>query len=421
MQNIIHGDCLEEMCKMEPNSIDFIVTDPPYGLNFMGKDWDGEVPNQDIWAEALRVCKPGSMLAAFGGSRTHHHLMIALERAGWEIRDVIMWIYGQGFPKSMDISKAIDKSKGLERQIIGKKIGRASSPVSDMRGGKLHAGGVINGGIDCSAITGSACELSEEFSGYGTALKPAYEPIIIAMKPIEKTFAFNAEKWGVAGINVDDSRVGNEERFNGPATPKKETFNCSPKSGIDYLGQVVKGRWPANIIFDEEAAERLDEMSGVSSSRSGGLTFRNKKTQQLKGLGLTNRTGHDDSGGASRFFYCAKASSSERNRRLEGMPLKQGRPLQISNWDGQTNGSGEVMGKSKPQSNFHPTVKPIALMKYILKLLAPPGNPICLDPFAGSGSTLVAAQELGIRCIGIEKQEEYFHIAEKRIESYVRK
>jgi site-specific DNA-methyltransferase (adenine-specific) len=358
---IILGDCLDVMKEMAENSIDFIVTDPPYGLNFMGKDWDKSIPNQEIWAEALRICKPGSMLAAFGGSRTHHHLMIALEKSGWEIRDVIMWLYGSGFPKSHN-------KFGLE--------------------------------------------------GYGTALKPAYEPIILAMKPLDGTFAQNAEKWGLAGINIQECRIETSELK--PYSPglhkdSPSTYNDDSWIGKDQIKLAPSGRWPANLILDEEAAEMLDEQSGISKSNSGGITFRKEETKQLKGLGKTERTGHNDCGGASRFFYCAKSSSKERNAGLEGMPLKESRPLGISNWEGQTNGSGQVMGKSNPQSNFHPTVKPISLMKYILKLLASPGNPICLDPFAGSGSTLLAAQELGINCIGIEKMPEYHEIAQKRI------
>lgn len=282
---------------MDCNTIDFIVTDPPYGLNFMGKKWDSQVPNQEIWAEVFRICKPGAMLAAFGGSRTHHHLMVALEQAGWEIRDVIMWIYGSGFPKS--------------HNYFG-------------------------------------------FDGYGTALKPAYEPIIIAMKPLEGTYAKNASKWGLGGINIDDSRI--------------------------------QSRWPANLIFDEESAKILDEQTGILKSGKPGTRRKDHKTNCMTGnLNLTGKkeSGIGDSGGASRFFYCAKASAKEKNIGCE--------------------------------KNNHPTVKPISLMKYIIKLLAPPGNPLLLDPFSGSGSTLIAAKELGIRAIGIEMNSEYCEIAEKRI------
>jgi site-specific DNA-methyltransferase (adenine-specific) len=328
-QEIIHGDCLEVMKTMDDNSIDFICCDPPYGLNFMGKKWDDKVPNIDIWTESLRICKPGSMLAAFGGSRTHHHLMLALEKSGWEIRDVIMWLYGSGFPKSHN-------KFGLE--------------------------------------------------GYGTALKPAYEPIILAMKPLEGTYKQNAEKWGVAGININESRIEGVKRSPEFKNPKSESgWPClgENKNLIDWDN--TKGRWPSNLILSEEAAEQLDHMTGVLSK---GHIPKKSNINPFHGSNHKNIEREErylDSGGASRFFYVAKASSSERNKGLEG------------------------------KSNTHCTVKPLSLMKYILKLLAPPGNPICLDPFAGSGSTLLAAKELGINCIGIEKELEYYDIAKARL------
>lgn len=360
---LLHGDCLESMRCICENTIDFIVTDPPYGLHFMGKDWDGRVPAIEIWAEALRVCKPGAMLAAFGGSRTHHHLMLAIEGAGWEIRDVVMWIYGSGFPKSHN-----------------------------------------KFGID----------------GYGTALKPAYEPIIIAMKPLNGTFAHNAEKWGVAGINIDGCRI--------PGQWVRSSTSRDDIRGGNYINESTKriecepqesnslGRWPANIIFDEEAAEQLDQMTGVLKSGSGDKHSKNKHENIYKD-GLKPISGlreyKSDSGGASRFFYCAKASTSERNKGLEGMPLKD--PVYGNDsGDGLGRGISNTRQDIKRQ-NTHPTVKPISLMKYIITLLAPPGNPVCLDPFMGSGSTGIACKELGIDFMGIEKEADYIEIAEKRI------
>lgn len=330
-QRIIHGDCLEIMKSMSSNSIDFIVTDPPYGLNFMGKKWDSEIPNKDIWLETLRICKPGSMLAAFGGSRTHHHLMIALEQAGWEIRDVIMWIYGQGFPKSHN-------KFGLE--------------------------------------------------GYGSALKPAYEPIILCQKPLQGTYANNSKIWGIGGINIDKGRIeGKKESVPNPLfnSPTGKTYQMKCGEGRNgEMSDNSKGRWPTNLILDEESGEILDEMTG--NLKSGCLKSSDELSKECNrgiykhGRKLKNvNTFESNEGGASRFFYCAKASPSER------------------------------------KENRHPTVKPIALMKYLIKLLAPPNNPVCLDPFAGSGSTLVAAKDLGINCIGIEKEEEYMEICKTRI------
>jgi site-specific DNA-methyltransferase (adenine-specific) len=329
---IIHGDCLIEMAKMDVNSIDFIVTDPPYGLRFMGKHWDYGIPGNEFWSEALRICKPGSMLAAFGGTRKHHRLMCAIEDAGWEIRDCMMWLYGSGFPKSHN-----------------------------------------NFG----------------FEGYGTALKPAWEPIILAMKPLDGTFAQNAEKWGVAGINIDESRIESEE---GPLinSDRLEGNNTYGKnlSGSFQIGTTILGRWHANLILDEEAAAELDRQSGIS---------------------------------ASRFFYCAKASSKERNEGLKGMPLKQKGAKDGEKVCNTKKGPTNALrpDNSTKSENFHPTVKPLALMKYIIKLLAPPGNPVLLDPFAGSGSTLIAAKQLGVKAIGIELEKEYCEIAVKRLEGYL--
>lgn len=385
MYKIIHADCLEEMNKMSDNSIDFIVTDPPYGFNFMGKKWDSKVPNIEIWKEALRICKPGSMLAAFGGSRTHHHLMIALEQAGWEIRDVIMWLYGQGFPKSLDISKAIDKAKGLNRKVIGIKPGH--------KGFENNNSHSLNGEwsrpwtLDQEKVnlyhsqTEANSDLAKTFSGYGTALKPAYEPIIIAMKPLEGTFAQNAEKWGLGGINIDDCRIETSEEKIIVKGTKSSGGILNRVEGKRISEYLAKGRWPANIILDQESGEFLDEQTGILKSGSGvknpiGGATTGFHTSNWKDSGY--REG--DSGGASRFFYCAKASNKER---------------------------GEL--------NNHPTVKPISLMKYIIQLLAPPNNPTLLDPFAGSGTTLLAALELKIKCIGIEKELEYIEIIKKRL------
>jgi DNA modification methylase len=393
---ILHGDCLEVMRTMDDNSIDFVVTDPPYGLKFMGKNWDHGIPGEEYWKELLRICKPGSMLAAFGGTRTYHRLTCAIEDAGWEIRDCIMWITGQGFPKSMDVSKAIDKTLRCEREVIGKKIDISSGKEMSIKQAK---GG--NSGEKSEEwnrpwkqntealqkncfITAPSSDLAKIFSGYGTALKPAWEPIILAMKPLEGTFAQNAEKWGVAGINIDESRIPtNGENPKGSGNRANQSIYMQGWKGNEGCKTPELGRWPSNLILDEEAAEMLDQQAGIN---------------------------------ASRFFYCAKASSSERNRGLEGMPIKQ-----TMGGGGLNNTDDDVCGKygsiKAPQQNSHPTVKPIALMKYILKLLAPPGNPICLDPFCGSGSTLVAAKELGINCIGIEKEAEYAEIAQKRFDN----
>lgn len=367
---ILLGDCLDHMKKMEDNSIDFIVTDPPYGIAFMGKNWDRGIPSTQYWQEMLRVCKPGSMMLCAGLPRMIHRLGCIVEDSGWEIRDMIMHLFGSGFPKSHN------------------KFG---------------------------------------LPGYGTALKPAWEGWILAMKPLDGTFAKNAEKRGIAGLNIDESRIGigGTKRSHQAEYPKNEDGTEDRSKHLARTGHSVEsngmGRWPANLILSEEAAEELDQMTQKQIHLSGRSTAGDHSKSMFSGLGKNDygkRVDYEDNKtGASRFFYCPKASSAERNKGLEEMPVKENRPLGISNWDGQTNGSGKVMGKSSPQANNHPTVKPIALMKYLLKLLAPPGNPIILDPFAGSGSTLVAAKELGIRFIGIEKEPEYHAIAEARIKA----
>ena len=364
--SIICGDCLEEMRKMGENSISAIVTDPPYGLSFMGKGWDYAVPDRLYWAECYRIMVPGSFLIAMGGTRTFHRLTCAIEDAGLEIRDCISWLYGSGFPKSHN-------QFGLK--------------------------------------------------GYGTALKPAWEPCIVAMKPLDGTFKQNAEKWGQAGINIDGCRIGEEDT-------RAPTYNMTSKGhkggaygsmDVDYSrnGQIAgcaKGRWPANVILDEEAAKMLDEQSGVLKSGSGD---KHSKTQMGGYQGgfkpLNGKCDYSaDSGGASRFFYCAKASSSERNEGLELVPIAtdDGRNIPIDN--------AYQRGKTL-RKNSHPTVKPLKLMEYLIKLVMPPKDGILLDPFAGSGTTILAAHNLGMKALGIEQNPEYCEIARARLENAIKK
>jgi site-specific DNA-methyltransferase (adenine-specific) len=333
---IICGDCLEEMRKMEDNSISAVVTDPPYGLSFMGKGWDHVVPDQKYWEQCLRVTKAGGYLFAFGGARCFHRLAGAIEDSGYELRDCVMWIYGSGFPKSHN-----------------------------------------HFGID----------------GYGTALKPAYEPIIMAMKPCDGTFKQNAEKWGQAGINIDGCRIGTNV----------ETCPNTRSGGIWTQGEVVeaknhnKGRWPANVILDEEAAKMLDESIYIE---------KRKNKTPFHSLDVPDRE-KIRSLGASRFFYCAKASSSERNEGLERLERLEA-------------GVGALRdsGRGKTSANNHPTVKPLKLMEYLIKLIMPHKDGILLDPFAGSGTTILAAHKLGLKAIGIEKQPEYAEMAKSRIEYF---
>lgn len=396
MQKMINGDCLKVMKEMQDNSIDFIVCDPPYGINFMNRSFDKfkDQPafNPLVWKEALRVCKPGSMLAAFGGDRTHHHLMLALEQAGWEIKTCIYWITGQGFPKSHNFG-----CKGSQhKEQCNRESGafRKQSSTQERRGKTCET---------CKGIIG--------FEGYGTALKPAAEIIVLAMKPLEGTYAKNVMKWGLGGINIDKCRIPSEL----PEGRKNHGGGTSIFKGLnlEYKHSLPNGRWPANLILDEEAAQLLDQQSGFSKSSSN----ERKKGKQVNCFGKFKEIKKDynhlnDSGGASRFFYCAKASAKERNA---GMEEKLCGMMEDDNYPIKT-GSGNL--RETKRQNYHPTVKPLSLMRYIITLLAPPGTPTFLDPFAGSGSTLCAAKQLGINAIGIEIDKDYCEIAEKRIQFY---
>ena len=385
LNKIYNMDCLEGMKLLDDNSVDSIVTDPPYELGFMGKAWDstGIAYNVDMWKECLRVLKPGGHLLSFGGSRTYHRMACAIEDAGFEIRDQIMWIYGSGFPKSHDISKAIDKKLGT--YVEGKLL-----PSSRTTG--ASATGIATTFRKKTASNPQAPE-AQQWDGWGTALKPANEPIVLARKPIsEKTIAENVLKWGTGGLNIDGCRI--------PANWKEEyppswfTSGKSKENAKDYWGKgnikkntvadriSDKGRFPANVILDEEAGKLLDEQSGNLKSggtRPNGINKSERSWKNTSKEIIANNYIPPSEGGASRFFYCAKASRKERG-----------------------------------EGNNHPTVKPIKLMEYLITLITPP-NGIVLDPFIGSGTTAIAALNTGRFFIGIEKEEKYVEIARKRI------
>ncbi len=394
LNRIYNMDCLEGMKLLDDNSIDSIVTDPPYELGFMGLKWDnmGIAYNIELWKECLRILKPGGHLLAFGGTRTYHRMACAIEDAGFEIRDQIMWIYGSGFPKSHDISKAIDKMAGAEREVIGeyRVTGNALTPTS-VKGG-TYVTGAPSSGAGYLKITAPATPEAKQWDGWGTALKPANEPIVLARKPLsEKTVAENVLKWGTGGLNIDGCRLNTLPRKTGtkPTNDKPtgtgNTLVGSSKNRQAKYDMLNKGRFPANVILDEEAGKMLDEQSGIL--KSGGGNKANKKPPARKSQVIpTKDTGEiwePNSGGASRFFYCAKASKKERG-----------------------------------EGNNHPTVKPIKLMEYLITLITPP-NGIVLDPFIGSGTTAIAALNTGRFFIGIEKEEKYVEIARKRIAEHM--
>lgn len=374
------GDCREVMAGMDAESVDAIVSDPPYGLFFMGKEWDHGVPGVPFWTEALRVAKPGTHLVAFGGSRTFHRLVCAVEDAGWEIRDVLMWLYGSGFPKSLDVSKAIDKEAGAERVDLG--------PHPNWREGKRTNGQSMGAVPNESRITVPATDAARQWSGWGTALKPAYEPIVLARKPLRGTVARNVQTFGTGAINVDGCRVGT-------------TKNVPSSAPRDRIGQIAKGdergrtmdtsgfdpnigRWPANVLLDEAAAAVLDAQSGESVTPSK-MGRGGKRDANVGGYAMGRQDGmpcYGDRGGASRFFYVSKASAKDRGRLEHG--------------------------------NNHPTVKPTDLMRWLCRLVTPPGG-LILDPFMGSGSTGVAAVAEGFRFVGVDIERHHVEIAARRL------
>jgi site-specific DNA-methyltransferase (adenine-specific) len=404
---ILHGNNLDILPTLADNSVDSIVTDPPYELGFMGKKWDssGIAYSVELWQQCLRVLKPGGHLLSFGGTRTYHRVAVAIEDAGFELRDSIAWLYGSGFPKSLDVSKAIDKAAGAEV-----KVGKAFKVAGEYGNRDLRdpdTQGLSRDEMRHEAKTFEA----QQWQGWGTALKPAFEPVIVARKPIEGTVANNVLKWGTGGLNIDGSRIGTETISTHNA-PKGSFAGGEPDRGSDTSSyKEHTGRWPANIILDPYTAELLDEQSGIT--KDGTHIGRNRVGDKPKGVygtykAETKDVGYGGSGGASRFFYVAKASKRDRNEGLEGLPIR--RP------DERTEtGMGTFAEKGvQPAQNFHPTVKPTSLMEYLIKLVTPPNGTV-LDPFTGSGSTGKAAILQGFDFIGIEMTEEYLPIIEGRL------
>lgn len=370
---------------MPDNSVDSIVTDPPYGISFMSKKWDYDVPSVEIWKECLRVLKPGGYLLSFAGTRTQHRMAVNIEDAGFEIRDILAWAYSSGFPKSHNISASIDKMYGHPNR--GRAIPTASSyQACDVdQENKLTSNPV--GPYEPKT------DEAKQWSGWGTALKPAFEPITMARKPLDGTVANNVLKWGTGGINIDATRVPmNDDDFaklsagvdkirERGGSMEGSWANHSDLSGANPANPL--GRWPANLMHDG-SQEVLELFPSTKPSRSGGVSY-NKDTQHLSGKKPQPRTGHDDNGGsAARFFYCPKASKKDKEEGLDD------------------------------SSNIHPTIKPTELMKYLCRLVTQPGG-IVLDPFMGSGSTGKAAILEGFKFIGCEMDEEYLAIAEARI------
>lgn len=443
---LYHGDCREVLPTLMP--VETCLTDPPYGLGFMGKGWDHGAPGVEFWEFVRAALLPGAMCLAFGGTRTYHRLACAIEDSGFELRDCLMWVYGSGFPKSLDIGKAIDKAGGqpwsafasmLEGLIkaagfnytsFDKELGIPSAGSNscywvrvDERGGlpprryyeklktllsppqefmdlydkaereiiaierrKNAPSGIVSAGRESTdvnrKITIPATEAAKQWDGWGTALKPAYEPIVLAMKPLDGTFANNAQVHGVAGLNVDGGRVGTGKSV--PASPSRsgQWFGTGVESGEESGHNPNVGRFPANLIHDgsDEVVGLFPQAKG-SSGVSGNVP--SAPTKHCYGeYGRVDFQGYHDQGSAARFFYTAKAGKKERG-----------------------------------EGNNHPTVKPLALMRYLCRLTATPMGGTVLDPFAGSGTTLLAALTEGRKAIGIELSEEYCEIIAKRLDS----
>jgi len=524
INRIMCGDCLEVMKGMPDNCVDTIITDPPYGLFFMGKKWDYNVPSIGIWQECLRVLKPGGTALIFAGSRTQHRMAVNIEDAGFILKDCIMWLYGSGFPKATDISQILDKNecrKQLEKKLNRKptqeefkkawekfrKILRYTDPTKPDEAGRGGGFGHIqNEAIPITAPKIPEAQLWNGWKSHG--LKPSYEPILVCMKPNEGSYANNALKWGVAGLNIDGGRIdyqSEKDKKEGQSARnttskgqfatqlKDDKYNRSERNNI-------KGRYPANVILDEESAKMLDEQSGIlksgvtsnkqtkdsifgkrymiaqNGSQGGASRFFKQCKDEGKGRFPANvildeeagrmldeqsgecKTGgrkiktdcgkswykqnvnvklpQDNGSGASRFFYCAKASKAERNRGCEELPQKdyekrKDPPKMI--WCRKCNHyidpNRKIKGNCcceipepfyreinfKPSANQHPTVKPLALMKYLCTLTKTPTGGIVLDPFCGSGTTLMACKELKRDYIGIDNIPEYCEIARRRI------
>jgi DNA modification methylase len=400
---LVQGDCLEAMKKMSSNSVHSIVTDPPYGLSFMGKKWDYDVPSVEIWKEAFRVLKPGGHLLSFAGSRTYHRMAVNIEDAGFEIRDQIMWVYGSGFPKSHNISKAIDKAAGAKREVIGVVPSRSPTSQATNWGNKgVDKWHEEKKGTHDMEITKPTTPEAQQWEGWGSALKPAHEPIVVARKPLIGTIIENVLEHGTGGLNIDGCRVETDEKLvsGGNLVSHSADERIGQALGMFQQGtentfvQNPKGRYPANFIHDGS-----DEVVSLFPE-------------------------------SARFFYCAKASKQERNAGCENLPLVKYAPsnqakaeLKRGNedfnaWKGKEQDKRNNNNHIGSNQNHHPTVKPVALMKYLCRLVTPP-NGIVLDPFLGSGTTGIAATSLDFNFIGIELSEEYMEIARHRIKNHV--
>ena len=451
---LLKGDCLQKLKELKDNSVDSVVTDPPYGIGFMNKEWDSPKKHRELvereqkrsekrykegkspakgtfskgvqpglaiggakegkwfeewteqWAkEAYRVLKPGGYVLSFCAPRMYHRMASGIEDAGFQIRDQIMWVFGSGFPKSHNIGKAVDKLQGNEREVVGvEDKGKQDLQFQGYSGTVTHTKG------------------NSPYEGWGTALKPAHEPIVMARKPFKGSVAQNVLEYGTGGINIDECRIEGKPRTthkDGNYTGKYENATSYKVPENTFNGEAPEGRFPANIIFDEEAGKILDEQSGELTF-SYAINSSRKKEYNNSSYGISGPTAdsskadYGKKGGASRFFYCPKASKKDRNDGCNELEEKTTRGALGLNKVGGNPTGNDKDGNRKSQ-NIHPTVKPTDLMSYLVRLVTPKGGTV-LDPFMGSGSTGKASVREGMDFIGIEREDEYMEIAKTRIE-----
>lgn len=427
---IARGDVLETLRLIPDNTFHAAFTDPPYGLSFMGKKWDYDVPSPEVWRELFRVLRPGATLLSFGGSRTYHRIAVGIEDAGFELRDCLHWLYGKGFPKSHDVSKALDKASGTVRPVVGERTltGNAAVSLKD-KGGTF---GVQVGTVPPKVVpvTGPGSDESALWEGYGTALKPAYEPIALARKPLDGTMVDNLRRWGCGPLAIDACRIGDgggTAKANCPKGDSSGVYGDGINGACDVVN-LAKGRWPANLILDEVAGELLDAQAGDRPSRisvtengGGGKIF-----GAAKGHGAKPNGGYSDSGGPSRFFYSAKVSTREREAGTEHLPRKSAgemtdREEETPGLESPRAGAGRGGGSTNP----HPTLKPIALTRWLARLIMPPTpGARLLVPYSGVGSEMIGALLAGWPHVyGIEGDFDgagYVEIAHARIAHWLK-
>lgn len=468
MQEIIHTENLDYLQSQPDNHFDFAVLDPPYGLGkitsienlltewlsggtglnhqtngFMNKEWD-VLPAPVFWKELLRTVKPGGHIAVFAGSRTQDLMGLSMRLGGWDLRNTLAWIYATGFPHGLNVSKALDAKQGATREVISTSANFVLPKLAD---GK-KAFGDFAGEWD---ITAPATELAKVYDGYGTDLKPAYEPIILARKPFNSAVAENVEKWGTGGLNLAACKVGNEVRINPAAAnkPGGHAYRLSVTGMPDAVATEAEGRFPPNLLFSHSLwcvegagcapdcpVAALDEQSGVIVSSNKIRRDKASSNRAMSGRNYDHVShGHDDIGAASKFYpnfhfsdddlhfifrFIAKASPGERNKGLSDLPKIR------KVYNGKSSASspdmkGVEQKMTTDAQNIHPTVKPVAIMRWLCELLAPPTLngvvPIGLDPFVGSGTTALAAYSLGLRFVGLEQDANYFEIAQKRLDA----